>query len=224
MQFITPKVLILATAVILIAAVFIVIGINQEKLPTAISIHTEGQPTIGYPKAPVHVIVFEEPKCPDCKSYNNTVFPRIKKEFIDTNKIRYTVIPVSFLPHSMPAAVAWLCVYNQELEYPNRDLFFSYIDYMYAHQPPEHFDWAIDSTLQKFAKEASPAIDIERLKGCVDRESYRIQIEKNTEYGASLMDGELSTPTIFIDGMRLDDVSYNSISKLIQSALREHGG
>lgn len=223
MAFKTPKILVLTTSLILFLMSLIVVQAHQEELPSAIEITTEGQPTLGYKKAPVHVVIFEEPKCPDCKNYNNTVFPSIKKEFIDTNKIVYTVIPVSFLSNSMPAAIALLCVYHQDAEYPNRDLFFTYLDYMYRHQPPEDTDWATDSTLKKFAKAASPAISLEELSNCIDKQGHRIQIEKNTQYGSKLMTDGLGTPTIYVDGIKLEEETYSHVSKVIKSALRRKG-
>lgn len=223
MQVKHSKLIVLSTIAILFLLSVAVIKFNHEILPPAIQIETNGHPTTGYPKAPIHVVVFEEPKCPDCKIYNNTVLPKIREEFIQTNKIMYTVIPVSFLPHSMPAAVAWLCVYNQEAEYPNQDLFFTYLDYMYAHQPPEHIDWATDDTLIYFALQSSPAIDINSLKNCVDKEGHRIQVQKNTQYGSQIMDGHLSTPTVYVDGIRLEDVSYSNMSDLIKRVLRAKG-
>lgn len=117
-----PRTLQFWSIVFMILLAVVVIQWNHTHLPKGIQINTEGQPTIGYPKARVSVVVFEEPKCRNCKIYNNRVFPDIKRLFIDTNKIRYTVIPVSFLPNSMPAAVALLCAYHKDSEYPNNDL------------------------------------------------------------------------------------------------------
>lgn len=198
---------------------------DKEPSPsTEISLKTYGQPTIGDAKAPVHVVVFEEPKCPQCKNFTTRLFPKIKKEFIDTGKIRYTVIPVSFIPHSMPAAVAWLCVFNQEKNSPNHALFFAYLDYMYAHQPAEYLDWAKEETLEKFAKEASPAIQLDLLKNCLAKETYRIQIEKNTKYGMEIMKGELSTPTVYVDGIKVEETDEGQIRQFINSALRRKEG
>ena len=101
---------------------FIVSGsvyLSRPQLPPSIPLSTKGQPTIGYAKAKVHVVVFEDPKCISCAGFNNEIFPSIKKEFLDTNKILYTVIPVSFMPGSMPAAIALLCVYHENPVYPN---------------------------------------------------------------------------------------------------------
>ena len=101
------------------------------------TVKTQGQPTVGFSGAPVHIVAFEEPKCSTCTQYNNDIFPMIKKDYIDTHKVLYTVIPVSFLPNSMPAAMALLCVYHQDNSFGSAGLFFTLLDYMYAHQPPE---------------------------------------------------------------------------------------
>lgn len=185
-----------------------------------VEINTKEQPTIGYPKAKIEVVALLEPKCPDSKRYNNTVFPKLEEEFINTNKIVYTVIPVSFLPHSMPAAIALLCVYNQDEGYPNADLFFKYLNYIYKNQPPEHEDWASIETLQKFAAATSPAIQLDTLKACIEKEHYRIQIEKNTAYGNQLMHGRLATPTIFVNGVKIDiegdTIDYDKLKEAIE--------
>lgn len=192
---------------------------------TALTIQTDNQPTIGYPKAHVQVVALLEPKCPDSKKYNNNVFPKIEEEFINTNKIRYTVIPVSFLPHSMPASLALLCVYNQDSEYPNADLFFKYLNLIYKEQPPERDDWATVEKLQQFASKTSPAIRLDQLKNCIEKEHFRIDIEKNTAYGNRLMNKHLSTPTIFVDGIKVENkdetIDYDNLRKAILNALEK---
>lgn len=223
MDFHYSKKLVLATLVGLIGLSAVLFHQHPAPLSAAIDLDTKGQPTIGYPKASVHLVIFEEPKCPDCKNFTNHIFPKIKKDFIDTNKILYTIIPVSFIPNSMPAAVAWLCVYNQDEEYPNDALFFSYVEHTYAKQPSERIDWATEQNLEKFAKETSPAIRLKSLKDCMAREGHRIQIEKNTKYGMHIMKGELGTPTLYINGVQVDDMSYANIRKMIDSALQQKG-
>ncbi|WP_068471218.1 DsbA family protein [Candidatus Protochlamydia phocaeensis] len=204
-------------------AMFFMTSLAADSSPAQTSITIQGQPTIGYPKAPVQVVALLEPKCPDSKRYNNASFPKLEEEFINTNKIRYTVIPVSFLPNSMPAAIALWCVYNQEPEYPNADLFFKYLNYIYKNQPPERENWATIERLQKFAAATSPAIQLDRLKDCIEMEKYRVQIEKNTAYGNRLMNGHLSTPTIFVEGVKVenkdDTIDYDKLKKAILDAL-----
>lgn len=217
------KPIVIITFVILVIAAGFIHYLGRNKLPPAITLDTSGQPTIGYPKAKVHVVVFEEPKCSNCRDYTLQVYPTIKRDFIDTNKITYTVIPVSFLPGSMPAAVALLCVYKANPDYPNNEMFFKYLDYLFSHQPDEHTDWATPEKLGDFARQTSPAIKIDELKKCVEMETYRIQIDKNTAYGQTVMKGALSTPTVYVNGIEAKEISTEGISKLIKQCLEKEG-
>jgi len=218
-----PKKLVLCTFAVF--ALFLSFGcfINRDTLPDPIDLQVEGQPTIGYPKAKVHVVVFEEPKCINCREYNDEIYPHIKKDFIDTNKIRYTVVPVSFLPGSMSAAIALLCVYHQDPVYPNNEMFFKYIDYIYTHQPSENSDWATTEKLQEFAESTSPAIDLPKLGECIEHETFRVQIEKNNAYGKEIMEGRLTTPTVYVNGIKVQKLDYSSVKELIEELLAKEG-
>jgi protein-disulfide isomerase len=182
-------------------------------------------PTIGDPQAPVQVVAFLEPKCPDSKRYHDTAFPKLKTDFIDTKKVRYSVIITSFLSQSMPAAVGLLCVYNQDPNKPNSELFFKFLDYIYKNQPPESKNWATIDTVLKFAKNASSEIKLDRLKNCIEKEDYKTQVEKNTAYGNKLM-GHLSTPSIYVNGIKLesddDNIEYDKLKSAIQQALQKN--
>jgi len=217
-----PRVLLCVTFAILFALASSTYYFAKSKLPPSIAIETRGQPTLGYAKARVHVVVFEEPKCSHCRELNTEVYPILKKEFIDTNKIQYTIIPVSFMPGSMPAAVAALCIYYQDMLYPNDELFFRFFDYMYEHQP-EAGDWATTQSLSTFAKATSPAIKIDQFQQCIDMETYRIQIEKNTAYAKNIMGGTVATPTIFVNGIMVQDMSVDGIRNLIKEVLHHEG-
>lgn len=218
-----PRALVWSSLLVFTIA-FIFIGVaSKQGFAKGQEIQTKGQPTIGYPNAKVHVVVFEEPKCIACKEYSLEVFPKIKKEFIDTNKILYTQVVVSFLPGSMPAAIALLCVYNSDPEFPNDDLYFDYFEYIYKHQPPEDTDWATDALLVDYAKNTSKAIDLSKLKSCIDKAEWRNQVEKNTAFAKEVMNGNLSTPNVYVNGYQVRDLSYENLSHIIKEALKSEG-
>lgn len=218
-----PRKLIIGTLIVFAIVIGITLYHSEHTLPDAIQVNAKGQPTIGFQKAKVHVVVFEEPKCPNCRDFNNKIFGKLKEEFIDTNKISLTVIPVSFLAGSMPAAIATLCVYYADPLYPNSDLFFTYLDCIYADQPPENTDWATPDRLVQFGQKASPAINLQKLRKCIDSDTYRAKIVKNTDYGRSIMGGTIVTPTLYVNGIRAKELSYDSIQKLIKDVLEKEG-
>jgi protein-disulfide isomerase len=173
------------------------------------------QPTIGYPQAKVHVVVFEEPKCSDCKVYDLDVFPKIKQEFIDTNQIIYTVIPVSFLPNSSPGAMALLCVYNQDPGYPNADLVIQLLDRLLQ------TEWTTLEEVVKIAEMTSPAIDLVKLRNCINQSAYEAQLASNLDLGKKLGDGKLSVPSLYVNGIRVKGEDYSSIKAAILKSLNQ---
>jgi protein-disulfide isomerase len=218
-----PKTMVWVTLALMSFMIIVTSLYARSSLPEGITIDTTGQPTIGLPQARVQLVLFEEPKCVACRDYSKEILPKIKKNYIDTNKIRYTTVLVSFLPNSMNAAEALLCVYNQEPEFPNAELFYAYLDYIYRHQPDEKTDWAKPDLLANFAKKTSPAIDLSKLKDCVNLDTYRIQIEKNSTYAALLMGGQISTPTLFVNGVEVKELTYEKVSELIDEFLKKEG-
>ncbi|MBA3720767.1 MAG: DsbA family protein [Parachlamydiaceae bacterium] len=179
-------------------------------------------PTLGDPKSPVQVVAFLEPKCPDSKKYNNESFPKLQSEFINTNKISYSVIVTSFIPQSMPAAIALLCVYHQDANKPNAILFFKYLNYIYQNQPSERDNWATIEAMQKFAAKASSDIDQNKLKACIEKGAFEAEIKKNTALGDKMM-GHLSTPTIYVNGVKIensdDTINFDNLKNAIQKEL-----
>jgi protein-disulfide isomerase len=162
------KILVIVTVIVL--AVISVIGLQfkkHESLLVSTKMGITGNPTLGSPKANIDIVVFEEPKCPACKTFSDTIYPKIRKNFVATNKATYTLIPISFIKNSMPAAIALFCVYHQDKDFPNSELFFKYVEHMYANQPSESEDWATPETLKKFATETSPVIKIDAFQDCL---------------------------------------------------------
>jgi protein-disulfide isomerase len=216
-----PKLAILLT---LLASSLLALGAvtleHYKPLPNAIPIITHKQPTIGYTKAPIKIVVFEEPKCSHCMEFTKTILPQIKKEFIDNNKAQLSVIPVSFLHGSMPAAVALLCVYNQNVEAPNSELFMKYLETLYKYQENIKGDFATPETLVNLAKATSPAINTDTLKSCIEKERYRSEIFRNTAYGNKLM-GQITTPTVYINGIKVETLSYPELKNLIEQVIEQ---
>lgn len=216
--------LIIYTSLCFIALAAVGFWVRSKQNPDKIVLDTKGQPTIGNPNAKVHLVIFEEPKCGTCREFTEKLFPLLKKEYIDTNKILFTAIPVSFLPHSLPAADALMCVYYQDPDAPNSELFFAFLDYMYKHQPSSHKeDWATDDKLIEMAHKANPNIQLRQLRICIDRQAYRAKVAQNTEYARRVMHGDLATPTLYINGLQVKELSYKRIVRLIHKALLQEG-
>ena len=71
---------------------------------------------LGKPDAPLTMIEYTDLQCPFCRQYHIGAYEQIKKEWIDTGKLRYIVrdLPIeSIHPQAMPAARATRCAGEQ---------------------------------------------------------------------------------------------------------------
>lgn len=206
----TDRLLVVATsAFFLLASIAVVLFTPSE---TQV-IDTQGHPTLGSAKAPVEVVIFEDLKCVWCAHFSKEVLPQLKKKYIDTGKIRYTIILLAFLPGSKPAGNAALEVYRQ-----NSKLFFPFVDAIYANQPPEDENWAKDDVLKGFASKV-PGIDVPKMIGCMKMGTYNKKLEENFEFAKEVMKDQFGTPTIYINGNRVEELDYEAVSMHIEEAL-----
>lgn len=200
-------------AVVVIAAVvifFIQPLFSKKALPQPIVINTQNQPTLGNPKAKIHIVAFEDLKCSNCARFNQELMPYIKKQFIDTGIAKYTLINLAFINGSMPAANAAHCVYLQ-----NNALFFDYTDYIFKHQPPENQDWATVPTLLTFAATIK-GINTDELAQCLVKSPYDQFIHANLAQAIKIMpNGIVSTPTLYINGIIVRPLTQSQIEKVI---------
>jgi protein-disulfide isomerase len=70
---------------------------------------------VGRADAPVTIIEFSDLQCPYCARHALNTFPQIKRNYIDTGKVRYAArdFPLTMHPFAMPAAVATRCAGEQ---------------------------------------------------------------------------------------------------------------
>ncbi|MDP1573890.1 MAG: thioredoxin domain-containing protein [Coxiellaceae bacterium] len=183
--------------------------LTHTTLPAPIAIDTTNQPMLGNPDAPIHLVVFEDLKCMNCASFSNTLFPTLKKKYIDTNLANYTMINLAFVPGSLPAANAARCVYAQ-----NPALFFDYIEAIFKNQPPENTNWATIPTLLTFAADIK-GIDSDKLAACLVQNPYQPFIENNLKMASQIMNHQVSTPTVYVNGIMVTPLTEKQIEHVI---------
>lgn len=182
----------------------------------AITIDTTGQPTLGKATAKVQIVAFEDLKCFNCALFSNNLLPKIRQRYIDSGIARYTMFNVAFIPGSLPAANAARCLYEQKSSW-----FFDFVDYIYKVQPPEAQNWATTAKLLQFAKASVPKADLKRLSNCIIEGKYNDLLNKNLKYADQLMQGNVATPTIYVNGRQLQSFSIDAVAELIKQAQRE---
>lgn len=99
--------------------------------PDSASIPIRGGVSLGSPTAPVIVVEFADYECPFCRRHAVETFPQLKREFVESGRIRYIVRdnPLPFHKAALLAAIAARCALAQGLaEYWN------YHDALFAHE------------------------------------------------------------------------------------------
>lgn len=211
-----PKLAII-TGIILFILFCGIIFLAHHKEINPIKVNTRDQPTLGSIYAPVHMVIFEEPKCLHCAKFHEEIFPLIKKEFINTGKVTYTLVPISFLPGSLPAANALLSVYYQDPKKNSPDLFFAYLNTMYEQViENSHLNLISEEILLDIARKSSAKIDLALLSKSIKNNKYIEAVKQNTQYAHEIMDGHISTPTLYINGVRIEEFTFDNIKTFIE--------
>lgn len=60
--------------------------------PANVKINIAGAPTLGRADAPVTMIEFSDFECPFCQRYFKSTLPEIKRDYVDTGKVRYVFL------------------------------------------------------------------------------------------------------------------------------------
>jgi protein-disulfide isomerase len=215
----------LITAVILVLGIFGFIIFNRTRPATTGQTTTqaavdtsklsyEGQPAIGDPNAPVKLALFEDFKCPACKSFEEIVWPKIEREYVDAGKVQAFFIYQQIIPNSTTAGIASECVFEQ-----NPDLFWDYKTIVYRSQGNEAQDWATASKMVELARTYVPDINAEELNTCLAENRHADKVKADTDMGKAI--GVQGTPTLFINGQKLEVTaqSYDEYYQQIKAAL-----
>ncbi len=81
---------------------------------------------LGRADAPVTITEFSDLQCRFCARYESQTFPLIRRDYIDTGKVRYVVhdLPLAYHHHAVPAAIAARCAGEQGHYWEYREALF----------------------------------------------------------------------------------------------------
>lgn len=180
---------------------------------TAVNFPDIQEMVLGEADAPVEIIEYASYTCPHCANFHQTVFKDLKKDYIDTGKVRFVYREVYFDKYGMWGSLLARCA--------GPERFFGISDLIYKGQS----DWVragseagIAEGLRKIGRLAG--LNDDAMNACLsDGETLQGLVawyQSNAE-----THGIKGTPSFVIDGDTYSNMPYSEFSALIDAKLAE---
>jgi protein-disulfide isomerase len=166
---------------------------SAPQMPQNLKVKGDAIYVLGKSDAPLTLVAFTDFQCPFCGRFETTTFPEIKKNYIDTGKLRYIVrdLPLTELhPFALKAAQSVHCAGDQGKFWEMKELVF---------KNQNKLD--VDS-LSGYAKEL--ALNADTFKSCMGEGKHLKEIGDEAKYAQSL--GITGTPTFILGKTAGDSV------------------
>jgi len=153
--------------------------------PPQVKLNLEGFQMLGSKNAPITLVEFTDYQCPFCQRFHTTVYTELKKNFIDTGKVRFFSrdLPLdSIHPDAVRAAQAARCATEQGQFWALRDI-------MGAN--PSQLD--LDSLV---ADATGLKMDANVFRTCLTTQKYREAVQ--TDVLEAMKIGAEATPTFVV--------------------------
>jgi protein-disulfide isomerase len=166
-----------------------------------------GERALGKPNAPITVIEYVSLTCPHCANFYKTVFPRVKKEYIDTGKVRFIVREFPIGHTSGHAAIANRCA-------PENKYF-----YLLGQFLSRQREWVSQEVRPDaiYAIAKSSGMTRETFDKCLSNQTIIDGLTEVKQRGRQF--GVIGTPTFFINGRKAQgEVTFEEIKAMIEQA------
>jgi protein-disulfide isomerase len=164
-----------------------------------------GERAMGKPTAPVTVIEYVSLTCPHCANFQKTIFPRVKKEFIDTGRVRFIVREFPIGHTSGTAAIINRCA--------PEDKYFFLLNQFLTRQPEWVSQEVRPDAIYSVAK--SSGMSRETFDKCLSNQTIIDGLTEVKQRGRQF--GVIGTPTFFINGRKAQgEVTFDEIKAMIE--------
>ncbi len=186
--------------------------LNAQTTESASDVDTSGVKDmfIGDENAPITMIEYASFTCPHCATFHKNVFKQLKKDYIDTGKVKFVFREVYFDRYGLWAGMVARC--------GDGSRYFGITDLIFEHQR----EWAqgepavIAGNLRKFGKQAG--LDDATLEACMTDGDKAAALTAVYQENAKA-DAIRSTPSFVINGKLESNMSYEELKKVLDAKL-----
>jgi protein-disulfide isomerase len=157
----------------------------KEEQPTRARItDLSGVNMLGSKDAPITIVEYTDYQCPFCQRFHLSAYPEIKKQYIDTGKVRFYSkdLPLDFHPNALRAAQAARCAGEQGKFWEIRDT-------MGAN--PDKLDMG---HIMSFASDLK--LDTQKFQDCVNSDKYKEKVQ--ADVAEAMRVGANGTPAFVV--------------------------
>lgn len=165
-------------------------------------INVSNAPSLGPEDAPVTIVVFDDFECPYCAK----AVPLLKdaqKLYPEKTRLVYKNFPLKMHRNAEAAAIAGLAADRQGKFWPYHDLLF------------EHYNRLNPQKIAELAKQAG--LDLAKFEK--DRRDPQLKRQVQTDMSQGREIGVRGTPTIFINGRKVNERNINAMRQMIEEEL-----
>jgi protein-disulfide isomerase len=175
-------------------------GRPAQPTPSAsgtVRVATKGRPALGANNAPVTIVEFTDYECPFCKRFHRTTFGSLKRDYIDTGKVRWIVLdlPLPMHPNAKTAAQVAHCAGEQDHFWEMRTVLF------------EKAPLPKPESLSEFGQQLG--LDQQAFDDCLASDKYLDQIDADSEAATEIR--VTGTPTFIVGKSRSDWIDGQKI-------------
>lgn len=187
-------------------------SLKPKIFETISGVSADDDPYLGLADAPLTIIEFSDYQCLYCKKYASEAFAQIKKDYVDSGKVKYVIrdFPINEHPQAMLAAIVANCANAQ-------NKFWEMHDILFADQDSWSYQNSAVDAFKEFARQIN--LDENKFASCMENGGFEQEIAKD------IADGELYTigftPTVFIGDKKIVGAQpYEVFKKVIDSELK----
>lgn len=167
---------------------------------------------LGPKDAAVTITEYASMTCPHCAAFNEQVFPKIKKEYIDTGKVRYIFREFPLDIKAAAGSMLSRCIAKDDAP-----KYFAVTDMLFRQQN----DWVLKNTTETLTRIGKQAgLTQQQVEACLKDQALLDKIAADQKYASDVLKVD-STPTFFINGEKIKgEASFEEFAKKINPLLK----
>ncbi len=178
--------------------------------PGEVNISFEGFESMGNPEAPVVMVEYSDFACPFCTRFWQETLPAIKRDYIDTGKVRFVYKDFIVVGGDRGAEAAH-CAQEQ-------GKFWEYHDLLFSRNAQDKSQWSNAEIHKGYAEDLG--LDENALIECFESRRYQEKVVQSTQ--EAIQNGGQGTPYFLINKTSVFGAQdYSEFQKVIDSLLAE---